>query len=781
MNPYGASRFQGHDTMSYPTQDPYESQQWQQQQQQYHHQGGSSSVSSGSVSSSVSSVGTKRARVDPTFNSDLYQDHHQLDYRSPHYSYESSTTSFASGKRQGGLADGREMMGVRDGGGAFFDTGYGSGGTVTGISSVSSARTPETAAAMIRGGGRGGSSGGLGFPSLDEVGLTGAAYPTVFGSYGGATHGGATHGGGGGGQIREFSARGTVDIGASAYLGGSGQEGGGGSRYDDMTMDGDGLEDIRGGIVGGAAALYSSAGGGVDGGVGRYGRGAAGSGASSFASNVFASGGSRRGAATSATLFGGKDGDAEGPYSGGTTSIDVSAGGLGYPDVRSGMVGGGFRNIIGNKYSRSGGGTSGGAPDRSGVGRGETGGGCTLRYDHYDGRGSYPPGSGGGAGDGDTACQGLGARSRSVVRGSAAYGVLIGPGSDSGLPVTSNSGANRNLNRIQVCDVPGDGLYGSGVGSGPHVLAPGSTGAAAVAVAVGDEDVEDKEEDSDGSDDHDDEPLAGWTEVDGWTFSELPLKGEKVGKPSSRDLSGPIHVFEGRRKPGKTGWPSGITWMVSETYKGGLEGIEWPDSLVGIVLTGFNRPVNKVSWPEGLQELHLRGPFDQAIQDARFPESLKALSFGARFNHPVEDASFPEGLEGLFFGDSDKGYERARFNQPLAGIAWPAALKQLSAGQAFQQSLEGADWPDTLEVINIMGSKKQPVEDIEWPPGLKQIHLNGRCRKEAPKAAWPRGCKVFAWSSSRKAAMAQPPKFGTTKVGLSNFSGHNMEQIMFEY
>lgn len=58
-----------------------------------------------------------------------------------------------------------------------------------------------------------------------------------------------------------------------------------------------------------------------------------------------------------------------------------------------------------------------------------------------------------------------------------------------------------------------------------------------------------------------------------------------MGKASSRDLSGPIHVFEGKRKPGRNGWPSGITWMVSETYKGSLEGIKWPASLIGIVLT----------------------------------------------------------------------------------------------------------------------------------------------------------------------------------------------------
>lgn len=60
----------------------------------------------------------------------------------------------------------------------------------------------------------------------------------------------------------------------------------------------------------------------------------------------------------------------------------------------------------------------------------------------------------------------------------------------------------------------------------------------------------------------------------------------KVGKRegSSRKVEGPIHVFEGKRKPGATGWPEGITWMVSETYRGSLEGVKWPSSLVGIVL-----------------------------------------------------------------------------------------------------------------------------------------------------------------------------------------------------
>ena len=45
-----------------------------------------------------------------------------------------------------------------------------------------------------------------------------------------------------------------------------------------------------------------------------------------------------------------------------------------------------------------------------------------------------------------------------------------------------------------------------------------------------------------------------------------------------------------------------------------------------------------------------------------------------------------------------QSYERARFNQPLAGMAWPPALKQLSAGQGYDLPLEGADWPDKLEV-----------------------------------------------------------------------------------
>lgn len=70
----------------------------------------------------------------------------------------------------------------------------------------------------------------------------------------------------------------------------------------------------------------------------------------------------------------------------------------------------------------------------------------------------------------------------------------------------------------------------------------------------------------------------------------------------------------------------------------------------------------------------------------------------------MEEADWPKGLEGLYFGDDDEEYLGTEFNQPLAGMTWPASLKHLSAGRAFDQELEGSDWPDGLQVPKLIAS-----------------------------------------------------------------------------
>lgn len=92
----------------------------------------------------------------------------------------------------------------------------------------------------------------------------------------------------------------------------------------------------------------------------------------------------------------------------------------------------------------------------------------------------------------------------------------------------------------------------------------------------------------------------------------------KTGKRSTREVNGPIHVFEGKRKPGLTGWPKGITWMVSQTWKGSLDNVKWPTSLVGIVLmvrtyvtinTGHIKPLVHASYH--VSEIKIVSPYSR--------------------------------------------------------------------------------------------------------------------------------------------------------------------------
>eukprot|EP00903_Cladosiphon_okamuranus_P014408 g13376.t1 len=714
----GAATRQGHEDLGFSPQHSYGQRQQQQQQQQ---------------------GGTKRARLDThSGNSRGFQ------YTSgaTATAATTSTTAAVGGMRR---TQGSSVTGTLAGlpyddfGGVGAGMGVGMGGSGSG---GYGGRMPAPVAAGGRGGGGGG--GDLG------------GCPSPFDAYGGGSgNSGRAMRGGGGPPVG--------GLGVPEYFGG------GTNPTVSDGLIGDGLEEVRGGIVGGAVmhnAAVQQRGSGSGGGRYEYEYGPL-SGGTSYASTIGV-GGSRVGAGGAEAFSTGID---EGRF-GGSGMRAMGAGvGRAYADVRGGMVGGGGGGGYGNNNTAD--------------WRGSGGRDASLAYNDY-GSEFYPVGRGGDhvgrapvampmARDGG---RGGGGGGRVVSHGGGGRGLAMGADGAGGVAVSRN----RNLNPDRTgtggdarAPTQGHGGRDGGGGGGGSGSGDGA-GSATVGVGVMQEEDDDDEEAAIKAEG----PLGGWSELEAWSFVGLPLEG-KTGKRSTREVKGPIYVFEGKRKPGLTGWPKGITWMVSQTWKGSLDNVKWPTSLVGIVLMGFNRPITNVSWPEGLTELHLRGPFDQPVVGAKFPESLTTLSFGASFDQPVEDAEFPEGLEGLYFGDGDKGYERARFNQPLAGMAWPPSLKQLSAGQGYDLPLEGADWPDKLEVINIMGSKKQPLEDIEWPPGLKQIHLNGRCRKEAPKAAWPRDCKVYAWAFSSRAAQDPPASFGTTRVGLSNFSGHNSEQIVFEY
>ena len=86
----------------------------------------------------------------------------------------------------------------------------------------------------------------------------------------------------------------------------------------------------------------------------------------------------------------------------------------------------------------------------------------------------------------------------------------------------------------------------------------------------------------------DDPETGGWEEVNTWKFCGLPLEGQS-GKSSVREVAGPLHVFSGRNLPGSTGWPPGVSWVISETCDGSFVGVDWPSSVLGILLTVSER------------------------------------------------------------------------------------------------------------------------------------------------------------------------------------------------
>ncbi|CAM9290961.1 unnamed protein product, partial [Ectocarpus sp. 8 AP-2014] len=387
--------------------------------------------------------------------------------------------------------------------------------------------------------------------------------------------------GGGGGAAAASTAAGGGVLGGTSYYGGAG----------------DGLEEVRGGIVGGAAAFHGASGAGTaaalygntgntgGGGAGRYAGYPETSGGASFGSGVPETAAAAGGGGVAATRGYGTSGGIGDRYGGGGGMREVVPAD-GYEDVRSGMVGGGYRTT--NYSSGTGGGFAMAGSDGAGYGGGRRGGGSALPYDEY--RSEFYPsgglGTGGGSGGGGRVWPGSSAAGRG---GRGGYGVSMG--ATAGVGGAGARGRGRDPGRIRgddAADIHATGDIASTIGSVASMLADGGRGGGAVDDDGGGRKakpgVVDKHavEEDDGIEDEG--PLGGWTEVESWEFARLPLEG-KTRRPCPREVSGPIHVFDGKRKPGATGWPPGITWMVSETYKGTLEGINWPSSLVGVVLT----------------------------------------------------------------------------------------------------------------------------------------------------------------------------------------------------
>ena len=98
--------------------------------------------------------------------------------------------------------------------------------------------------------------------------------------------------------------------------------------------------------------------------------------------------------------------------------------------------------------------------------------------------------------------------------------------------------------------------------------------------------------------------------------------------------------------------------------------------------------------------------------------SLRRLSFGYGFDQPMAGVVWPASLQRLSFGYG--------FDQPIAGIVWPASLQRLSFGYGFKQPIAGVVWPASLQRLSFGYGFDQPIAGVVWPASLHQLSLGVR-------------------------------------------------------
>lgn len=154
--------------------------------------------------------------------------------------------------------------------------------------------------------------------------------------------------------------------------------------------------------------------------------------------------------------------------------------------------------------------------------------------------------------------------------------------------------------------------------------------------------------------------------------------------------------------------------------------------------------------PDGLEELWLGAAFDCEIENTRLPKRLKRLFFAAdsKFNQPVAGVAWPAGLEELRFGNcfdqpmvENRGGEGCGSGHPVnlsgsgGGIfggggsfstftLLPTTLRDLHFGWAFSHSLQGLELPRSLR--RLVFFQRYPVSHVrglEWPDSLQSISL----------------------------------------------------------
>lgn len=206
--------------------------------------------------------------------------------------------------------------------------------------------------------------------------------------------------------------------------------------------------------------------------------------------------------------------------------------------------------------------------------------------------------------------------------------------------------------------------------------------------------------------------------------------------------------------------PRGLVWHLSASK---LEGVDLNGVLslqlgsIRLLLgkKGFNEPLESIAWPPSLEVLKVGFHFNQPLENVIFPATLKEFWIGCNFNQDINGVlRWPPKLKKLVLDP-----QRSRFNK--ATRKWPASLKQLTLGHAFNQPLRGLPlsievlelgaWFNSeiiavkdltsLEKLHFGRSFDQPINGVTWPASLKEVRFGAYFNQPINGVAWPASLK----------------------------------------
>ena len=135
--------------------------------------------------------------------------------------------------------------------------------------------------------------------------------------------------------------------------------------------------------------------------------------------------------------------------------------------------------------------------------------------------------------------------------------------------------------------------------------------------------------------------------------------------------------------------------------------IAWPASPQRLTLVQqFNQPIAGVSWPDALQENSFLGHTEMATG---FPGRKMSVAVQrqllSNFNQRITEVGWPSSLSKATFGCFS--------TQPVAGVAWPAPLRELAFSRDFSVSDERLECPASVQQLTIACRPHEPLPS--WP------------------------------------------------------------------